>query len=105
MPEYLAPGVYIEEISGSQPIAGVSTSTTGFVGMTVRGPSSGHPQLVASFPDFVLPKIAGDDDSLLNTLRKRHRSLCCGSSGAGDHPVAKQTDDVQGKACGSVGTR
>jgi phage tail sheath protein FI len=53
MPEYLSPGVYIEEVSGQPPIEGVSTSTTGFVGMTVRGPSSGPPQLVTSFPEFV----------------------------------------------------
>jgi phage tail sheath protein FI len=52
MPEYLSPGVYIEEITGAQPIEGVSTSTTGFVGMTVRGPISGPPQLVTSFPEF-----------------------------------------------------
>jgi phage tail sheath protein FI len=35
MPEYLAPGVYIEEVEiGAKPIEGVSTSTVGFVGMT-----------------------------------------------------------------------
>ena len=39
MPEYLAPGVYIEEISiGAKPIEGVSTSTAGFLGQTERGP-------------------------------------------------------------------
>src|SRR5438046_1155476 len=39
MPEYLAPGVYVEEVpSGPVPIEGVSTSTAGFVGQTVRGP-------------------------------------------------------------------
>ena len=38
MPEYLAPGVYIEEIeTGPRPIEGVSTSTAGFVGETERG--------------------------------------------------------------------
>ncbi len=52
MPEYLSPGVYIEEQSTLQPIEGVSTSTTGFVGMTVRGPSSGPPLLVTSFAEF-----------------------------------------------------
>jgi hypothetical protein len=53
MPEYLSPGVYIEEVdSGPQPIEGVSTSTTGFVGMTVRGPVSGPPQLVTSFAEY-----------------------------------------------------
>lgn len=35
MGEYLAPGVYIEEVSmGAKPIEGVSTSTAGFVGVT-----------------------------------------------------------------------
>ncbi len=39
MPEYLAPGVYVEEVdTGSKPIEGVSTSTAGMVGVTERGP-------------------------------------------------------------------
>jgi len=39
MPEYLAPGVYVEEIgSGIKPIMAASTGTTGFVGQTERGP-------------------------------------------------------------------
>ncbi len=34
MPQYLSPGVYVEEVpSGTQPIAGVGTSTAGFVGV------------------------------------------------------------------------
>lgn len=53
MPEYLHPGVYIEEIpSGPSPIEGVSTSTAGFVGVTLRGPTEGKPVLVTSFADF-----------------------------------------------------
>ena len=53
MPQYLAPDVYVEEVdSGNQPIEGVSTSITGFVGMTQRGPSTGLPQLVTSFSEF-----------------------------------------------------
>ena len=53
MPEYLAPGVYVEEVdTGAKPIEGVSTSTAGFVGMTQRGPTSGLPVLVTSFPEF-----------------------------------------------------
>jgi phage tail sheath protein FI len=40
MPEYLAPGVYLEEIqTNSRVIEGVSTSTAGFVGPTARGPT------------------------------------------------------------------
>ncbi|GAI54169.1 unnamed protein product [marine sediment metagenome] len=38
MPEYLSPGVYVEEIEiGAKPIEGVSTSTVGFVGMAEKG--------------------------------------------------------------------
>src|SRR5690349_2704103 len=52
MPEYLHPGVYIEELRGPQPIQGVSTSTTGMVGVTRKGPTAGKPQLVTSFGEF-----------------------------------------------------
>jgi phage tail sheath protein FI len=63
MPEYLSPGVYVEEIdAGPKPIEGVSTSTTAAVGVTERGPSGGtapgdttnraKPVLVTSFADF-----------------------------------------------------
>src|SRR5579864_1400916 len=53
MPEYLSPGVYVEEINaGPEPIAGVSTSTTGFVGVTAFGPTDGLPVLVTSFGEF-----------------------------------------------------
>lgn len=39
MPEYLAPGVYVEEIdTGNKPIEGVSTSTAGMIGVAERGP-------------------------------------------------------------------
>ncbi len=51
MPEYLAPGVYVEEVpSGPVPIAGVSTSTAGFVGPTERGPLA--PRMVTSWGDY-----------------------------------------------------
>jgi len=53
MPEYLAPGVYVEEVSFRQkPIEGVSTSTTAFVGPTRDGPVYGEPPLLTSFQDF-----------------------------------------------------
>ena len=52
MPEYLSPGVYVEEIEiGAKPIEGVSTSTAGFVGMTERGPLN-NPTLVTSFAEY-----------------------------------------------------
>ncbi len=53
MAEYLAPGVYVEEVeAGPKPIEGVSTSTTGMVGMTARGPADGLPKLVTSFAEY-----------------------------------------------------
>jgi phage tail sheath protein FI len=53
MPEYLAPGVYVEETSfRAKSIEGVGTSTTAFVGPTRRGPITGTPELVTSLPDF-----------------------------------------------------
>lgn len=52
MPEYLAPGVYVEEIDrGSKPIEGVSTSTAGMVGVTERGPVN-VPILVTSYGEY-----------------------------------------------------
>jgi len=51
MPEYLSPGVYVEEVpSGPRPIEGVSTSTAGIVGLTERGPT--RPRLATSWGDF-----------------------------------------------------
>ena len=53
MPEYLAPGVYVEETSfRSKSIEGVSTTTTGFVGPTRYGPTEGEPELITSFTQF-----------------------------------------------------
>ncbi|NIM12071.1 MAG: phage tail protein, partial [Candidatus Aminicenantes bacterium] len=51
MPEYLSPGVYVEEVEiGAKPIEGVSTSTAGFLGETERGPT--QPRLITSWLHF-----------------------------------------------------
>lgn len=51
MPEYLAPGVYVEEVSfRARPIEGVPTHTTGMVGMAERGPLA--PQLITSWLEY-----------------------------------------------------
>ncbi|WP_420125868.1 phage tail sheath family protein [Longimicrobium sp.] len=53
MPEYLAPGVYVEETSfRAKSIEGVSTSTAGFVGPARYGPVDGPPTLITSFAEF-----------------------------------------------------
>lgn len=54
MPEYLSPGVYVEEYeSGSVPMEGVGTSTAGFIGLAEKGDAIGKPQLVTSFSDYM----------------------------------------------------
>src|SRR4051794_25935692 len=60
MPEYLAPGVFVEEVSfRAKSIEGVPTSTTGFAGMTrwgpvawIGGPTTTEPRLITSFTEF-----------------------------------------------------
>ncbi|MGJ8589597.1 MAG: phage tail sheath family protein [Yoonia sp.] len=53
MSEYLAPGVYVEEVDIRPPsIESVSTSTTGMVGHAVRGPVQGPPVLVTNMLQF-----------------------------------------------------
>jgi phage tail sheath protein FI len=53
MPEYLAPGVYVEETSfRAKSIEGVGTSTTAFVGPARRGPVGVRSELITSLGDF-----------------------------------------------------
>lgn len=53
MPEYLAPGVYVEEVSfRSKSIEGVSTTTTGFVGPAAFGPVDLDPEIITSLEEF-----------------------------------------------------
>ena len=63
MPEYLAPGVYVEEVSfRSKSIEGVGTSTCAFAGPTRKGPTGLSPELLTSFADF--ERIYGDLEDL-----------------------------------------
>jgi uncharacterized protein len=70
MPEYLAPGVFVEEVSfRSKSIEGVPTSTTGFAGLThygpvqyQGGPRATEPRLVTSYVEF--ERIYGGLDTL-----------------------------------------
>jgi phage tail sheath protein FI len=62
VPEYLHPGVYVQEVpSAVRPIQGVSTSTAAFIGVADSGPVPGHllptgeaaqPTLVTSFTEY-----------------------------------------------------
>jgi uncharacterized protein len=52
MPQYLSPGVYVEEIeAGSRPIEGVATSVAAFVGLAKFGPMN-MPTLVTNWTQF-----------------------------------------------------
>ena len=52
MPQYLSPGVYVEEVeSGSRPIEGVGTAVAAFVGLAARGPAN-QPTLVTNWSQF-----------------------------------------------------
>ncbi|HLM58801.1 MAG TPA: phage tail sheath subtilisin-like domain-containing protein [Pyrinomonadaceae bacterium] len=63
MPEYLAPGVYVEEVSfRSKSVEGVSTTTTGFVGPTRFGPIDLEPEVLTSLAEF--ERIYGDRQKL-----------------------------------------
>lgn len=78
MAQYLAPGVYVEEIPGPRTIAGVSTSTAAFVGPTRYGPTSGRPQLLTSYADYV--RIYGDavDLTLSGAPTTNHMAIAVG---------------------------
>jgi hypothetical protein len=66
MPEYLAPGVYVEEVSfRSKSIEGVSTTTTGFVGPTRYGPIGLEPDVITSLGEF--ERVYGDRQPLTFT--------------------------------------
>ncbi|HYN85761.1 MAG TPA: hypothetical protein VER32_10930, partial [Pyrinomonadaceae bacterium] len=63
MPEYLAPGVYVEEVSfRSKSIEGVSTTTTGFIGPSRFGPVDLEPDIVTSLGEF--ERVYGDRNRL-----------------------------------------
>ena len=70
MPEYLAPGVFVEETSfRSKSIEGVGTSVAAIVGPTRFGPLRGRPEVLTSFEEFV--RLFGDAQDLEFGATKR----------------------------------
>ena len=64
MPEYLAPGVYLEEVSyRAKSIEGVGTSVAALVGPTRTGPLRGIPEAVTSYAGFT--RVFGDAEDLV----------------------------------------
>src|SRR5688500_3308067 len=53
MPQYLSPGVYVEELDGgARPIEGVGTAVAAFVGLAEKGPFN-TPTLVTNWTQYV----------------------------------------------------
>ena len=88
MPEYLAPGVYVEEVpSAIRPIAGVSTSTAGFIGIVAdelcvlpTGPKT------KTFPGTAVDGVKTDydlDDSPVCTTPDSYQVLVDGNAATG----------------------
>ena len=74
MPEYLAPGVYIEEVSyRSKSIEGVSTTTTGFIGPTRFGPTDIEPDIITSLGEF--ERTYGDRQQLVYSGSAMHNYM------------------------------
>jgi hypothetical protein len=74
MPEYLAPGVYVEEVSfRSKSIEGVSTTTTAFVGPTRYGPVDLVPDVITSLVEF--ERIYGDRQQIVFSGSARHNFM------------------------------
>lgn len=66
MPEYLSPGVYIQEVdSGPRPIEGVGTACAAFVGFAPAGPAN-YPSLITNWSQYVETFGAADDGGLRN---------------------------------------
>ena len=74
MPEYLAPGVFVEETSfRSKSIEGLSTTTTGFVGPARYGPTETEPDVLTSLLDF--ERVYGDRQQLVWVDGQYHNYL------------------------------
>lgn len=66
MPEYLSPGVYIQEVdSGPRPIEGVGTACAAFVGFAAAGPAN-RPVLIANWSQYVSTFGSAEDGGARN---------------------------------------
>ena len=106
MPEYLAPGVFIEEIErGPRPIEGVPTTTAAFLGKTERGPI--RPLLVTSYREYdrYFGADFGQDDYLPYAIagffeNGGRRAYICRIAGAGAKRAARTVGGLRIEAVG-----
>lgn len=99
MPEYLAPGVYVEETSfRSKSIEGVGTSTCAFAGPTRKGPAGTAPELLTSFADFErmfggIEDLAFDDSAAHNRNYVAHAARAFFNNGGGRLYVSRAVSE------------
>lgn len=74
MPTFETPGVFIEEQTGPGVIAGVGTSTAGFIGPAKRGPLK-KPRRVSSFDEFLSVYAAPDGNGNLDPFIKEPQTF------------------------------
>lgn len=66
MPEYLSPGVYIEETAaGPRPIEGIGTTTAAFIGFAPNGPAN-TPVFIANWTQYLETFGSRDSDGSIN---------------------------------------
>lgn len=66
MPEYLSPGVYIQEVDeGPRPIEGVGTATAAFVGFSASGPAN-RPILITNWTQYINTFGTAEDGGVRN---------------------------------------
>jgi phage tail sheath protein FI len=81
MPEYLAPGVFVEEIdSGSKPIEGVGTSTAAFIGYAKSGDFN-RPTFITNWSQFC--QIFGEEENLILTSLQKELGISATDALAG----------------------
>lgn len=99
MPEYLAPGVYVEETSfRSKSIEGVGTSTCAFAGPTRKGPAGTAPEMLTSFADFErmfggIEDLAFGADATQNVNYVAHAARAFFNNGGGRLYVSRAISD------------
>lgn len=93
MPEYLAPGVYVEETSfRSKSIEGVGTSTCAFAGPTRKGPAGTAPELLTSFADYER-MFGGIEDLAWGVNHVAHAARAFFANGGGRLYVSRAVSD------------
>src|SRR5215204_695918 len=107
MPEYLSPGVYIEERdTGTRPIEGVGTAMAAFVGLAPAGPAN-QPVLITNWQQYVetfgAVEEGGSRNPHLNGAYLSHAVYGYFLNGGGRCYVAR-VDTAAGRENGKGGT-